>query len=405
MTRARSFASRRAPRVAAVLFAGLLAAGCEPVERGNGWGGTVDTLPGGAVRVHSPAEGAWDSASAWQVEETLRIGSVQGGGPDVFGNVGDVALDGSGRVYALDRDRQVVEVFDRRGDHVRTLGGEGRGPGELSRAFGLAFGPEGRLWVADAGNSRYTVYDTAGRYEISFRRRLSGHVVPWPGTVTESGMLYDVDLEVREGDYRRILVGYRIRDRALERADTTWIPASPIPTDRRQVTVQRETGIMAFGIPYAPGLQWWLDRGGDLWFGRTDRYRIVRRTLAGDTLGIVEREYDPVPVGAEDPRVEQHLETLEERNVPRGESRIPEEKPAFRSIRTDDRGYLWVQVYSRSDGEGTPVDVFEPEGRYLGRLRLPFSTGRRTAFRGDTMCGTATGELDVERVVCVRVRR
>lgn len=396
---------QRGPGVVAFPLVLILSAACSPEGRPDGWAGTVDTLAGGAVRVHNPKAGIWDSASAWEVEETLRLGSVEGSGPEVFGDVRGVALDAYRRVYVLDRTRHAVQVFAPSGEHVRTLGGRGQGPGELSRAFGLAFGPDERLWIADVGNTRYTVYDTAGSYRNSYPRRLSGHSVPWPGKFTSDGLLYDLTLEVREADFRNVLVGYRVRGEELQRVDTTWVPPDPIPTERQQVRIQREGGTTAFGVPYAPRLEWWLGPAGHLWFGRSDRYRIVQRTLAGDTLRVVEREYEPVPVGDDDPRVEQFREQMEKRNIPVDGSRVPDERPAFESLRTGDRGYLWVEVHRRSEAEAMPVDVFDPEGRYLGSLALPFSSLSRTVLRGDRMCGTATGELDVERVVCVRIRR
>lgn len=261
----------RCARAALVVGVALLVAACGPEGRPDGWGGTVDTLGGGAILVQNPEAELWDSASAWEVEETVRIGSVKGSGPDVFGNIRDLELDAYGRVYVLDRTRHAVQVFEPSGGHVRTLGGEGAGPGELSRAIGLAFSPDGRVWIADVGNSRYTVYDTTGSYRDAYPRRLSGHSVPWPGKITAGGRLYDVTLEVREGDFRRILVGYRLREGELRRADTTWVPPDPIPTDRQQVTIRRENATTAFGIPYAPRLEWWLDPAGHLWFGRSGR--------------------------------------------------------------------------------------------------------------------------------------
>lgn len=71
---------------------------CAGEAAGDGWGGRIDTLAGGGVHTMSPAQGLWTAEAAWRLEEDLRIGSLEGEGPTLFGAVGDIAVDGEGRV-------------------------------------------------------------------------------------------------------------------------------------------------------------------------------------------------------------------------------------------------------------------------------------------------------------------
>lgn len=62
--------------------------------------------------------------------EELRLGRVDGSGPDVFTNIDDLAVDGHGRIYVADVGWREVRLFDRDGRFVRSLAPEGDGPGE-----------------------------------------------------------------------------------------------------------------------------------------------------------------------------------------------------------------------------------------------------------------------------------
>ncbi|MEE8116816.1 MAG: hypothetical protein V3T28_06895 [Gemmatimonadales bacterium] len=49
--------------------------------------GTVDTRESGLVAVTTPATGIWNGETSWRVVEELRIGTLEGNGPDLFGRV------------------------------------------------------------------------------------------------------------------------------------------------------------------------------------------------------------------------------------------------------------------------------------------------------------------------------
>ena len=73
---------------------------------------------------------------AAQVEAVLQeqIGSSDGGVPEeVFGRLADLAADQEGNVYVLENQASEVRVFSSSGEHLRTFGRRGGGPGELNR--------------------------------------------------------------------------------------------------------------------------------------------------------------------------------------------------------------------------------------------------------------------------------
>ena len=58
----------------------------------------------------------------------------------------------------LDLGNHRVQVFHPNGTFAFELGSRGHGPGQLFYPNGLAFGPNGLLAVADAGNHRIQVF-------------------------------------------------------------------------------------------------------------------------------------------------------------------------------------------------------------------------------------------------------
>ncbi|BDG06846.1 SMP-30/gluconolactonase/LRE family protein [Anaeromyxobacter oryzae] len=60
-------------------------------------------------------------------------------------------------------DKHRVEVFSLAGEHVRTIGTRGSGPGEFNFPTNVAVGPDGTLYVVDMLNFRIQVFDPEGQ--------------------------------------------------------------------------------------------------------------------------------------------------------------------------------------------------------------------------------------------------
>jgi sugar lactone lactonase YvrE len=394
---------KRSAAVAHLAVTVLAAAACggEPGRAAGGWAGTIDTLPGGAVRVHSPATGTWKPGEEWKLVEELRIGSAEAEGPELFGDVVALEVDALGRIYVLESQAKEVRVFDARGAHVRTFGREGGGPGEFEQPAGLMWDPQGRLWIVDPQNARFSLFDTAGVFLTSHRRPGGASVFPWPGGMDSRGTLYDVAFVPRE-DGRPSFTLVRM-DASMQPADTFRLPDRDGPV----FEIRHDNGSrMLAGVPFAPGLVWRRDPGGDVWVGTSDRYSIARVSFEGDTLRVVERDYEPVPVtAAERDTAVGRLKWFTGQGGKVDASRIPGEKPAYGRVYPDEAGYLWVSPSSPEAAEGTALDVFDPEGRYLGQVRFGVELRAIDPFlvRGDRLYVVETDEMEVPYVVRYRI--
>ena len=380
----------------------LSSAACGTGEaRTAAWRGGIDTLETGRVVVTNPAEGVWDSATTWRIVEEVRIGAADGAGPDMFGRISTFDVGPTGEFYVLEGQAQELRVFGRTGAHVRTIGRKGGGPGEFQEVVGLAWAPDGNLWVIDPSNARISVFDTAGNY-LTNHRALGGMIIfPWPGGFDEEGWFYNYAPNPNVQGYETVLVRY---DDQLEPVDTIWPPRDE---DVAFFESPTETGgWMRAGVPFRPGLVWRLSPTGHIWFALTGTYQLFQSTLQGDTLRVISREFTPLPVTAED--VDSAVARLEWFTRQGGKidlSRFPGVQPALRTFYLDDEGNIWVLPRTREGLSGHVLEVFDPQGRFLGSVRVPvaLSPYPPPIFRNGMIYGVTLDELEVPYLFRARI--
>src|SRR5262245_56433473 len=291
--------------------------GCNSEQRSLArWRGTMDTLPGGVVRVTNPAEGIWKEKQAWRIREDLRIGKAKGPAPDAFSSVVALGVSPSGRIAMVDGPTQKLRLFDANGKHVRTVGKRGFGPAEFQAAHGLAWDKQGRLWVVDPANGRYTVFDSTGQFLFERRRHVFGVVYPWQGSFANDGYFYDVVGQLESGG-KRVFIYFRV--------DTLGAIVDSLPSLEYRPKSSLE--LPAVFVDLLHRVTFRFDPAGFIWIGGTDEYKIVKRNLAGDTLRIVTRAFSPI-----------RLTDLEKDSLGRelavasaefAKAIIPDTKPAF----------------------------------------------------------------------------
>ena len=362
----------------------------------------------GAVVAHSEGDGVWDSTTTWRVAEDLRIGSAADEGPTGFNEIVGLTVDPAKRIYVVERTTQEIRVFDSTGTFLRRMGRKGRGPGEMQDVSGIDWDRAGRLWIVDPGNGRYTLFDTSGHFVATRPRATPFNMFPWNGAFLASGDL--VDVFGLPGAGLPPPLGLVRFDTALVARDTLPLPASDPP----RFTLRRVSGnnvsMMSAPVPFAASVHWRLDRRGFLWLGATVPYRVYRLRLTGDTAAVVERSYVPLRVsGSERATALARLDWFVKQGGPVDASRIPSEKPAFEDFFVDDDGRLWVNpVTAAGDSASARVfDVFDADGRLLGRLQLPWkvSSWPPPVFRGDRLYAVTADPDGVPFVVRAHIER
>lgn len=381
-------------------------------ERGpdHGWAISLDTLPSGAVRVvNAPPAGGVEPT--WVVEEELRIGTLDGAGPESFGQIKGLAVDDQGRIIVLDAQAQEVRVFGADGRHLRTLGRKGEGPGEFADANGIMLAPDGRLWVVDPRLARMSVFDVEQGFQASHRwdRRSFGFI--WNGAVDGAGRVLEPTVVRVEGEMWEVL---RIYDREMTPLDSITV-RSRGPAGRTEApgSFYFEAGTTRgfLGVPFYarslstldPALAYWSTREGD------PAYRLARWVPGGDTTLVIESPRPPIEVTPAER--DSAIAAIRDRLSQLGAdtrmdwSKIPEIRPAIAGIFISGEGDIWVRV-NTPDPAPTTWDVFRPDGHYQGTAVAAFEPYQPVTpvVRGDRFWAVVRDELDVQYVVAGRLR-
>ncbi len=380
----------------------FVVAGCGG-EGAPGAGSTVrDTLPSGVERVtiSSPAE---PSAPHWNIVEDLRVGSLQGGGPDAFGwIVGLAALDGGG-FAVFDYQSQDLRLFDFDGGHLATHGGRGDGPGETQGGNGVMLGPGGRLWVPDDQRGRMSVFHPGNGFQEAHEYTSFSWGPVWRGAMGEDGSVFRPSVEYDREPALRVVVVY---DSTMTPIDSLPMGAYPTYDDPPSAYCWSSGGGGGCAaVPFYGDEIRLVDSQGSVWeVEDAGQYRIRRWTPRGDTafVVVVDRPATPVTAAERDSAIAE----LRERTPPGIEldpAKIPAAKPVIESLFMPGDGNLWVQFASSG---GAAFDVLAPDGSYLGTAvaDIAIETGdAKPVLRDGRMWLVAKDALDVNYVVRARL--
>jgi hypothetical protein len=328
----------------------------------------VDTV-GGVVHVRN--------AAPPELLDTVPLATIgaagfeTAGAPDEFGRVVSVVADEAGNVYVADAQNRDVRVFDAGGEHLRTFGRGGGGPGEFGSLYSLAWMGD-TLLVMDPGNARVSLLSTTGDQLGTWRwMPLTG-----PGSLVRFYPTGPRDVYVLfvKQDSLRPAAQHFVRLLPSGPADTVALDR---PTDLTPygVVCRAEGYVSFFSVPFAPGFVGTPAAGSQLAKARTETYRLALVDPVGDTVRVVEGGEAPLPV-----REEAWDSLMAEFRTWRAgltggptcsqrEPGRPTTQPVIRAIFFAHDGTLIAEVLTP---EGYVYDFFDDDG--VLRLRAPAPT-------------------------------
>jgi hypothetical protein len=366
--------------------------------------------------------------------------------PDGAVLIADVPIRAmSGRAAGGGGPATFIRWYDAGGRFVRPLGRHGLGPGEYVNPAGLARLPDGRILLRDASLHRINVYAPGGEPLATWRiDEPANHTSS--GTdrlmVDHAGIIYLRDRARLPRERGAPLSSTLGREALIRlRPDGTVIDtlAGPVLPDVSLPTLRasRPGRSIGLAVPFAPWGTWEWSPLGYFVTGVSNRYaidlRIPPRTGAtarpptwrpGDPVVSIRRQVAPVEVGnaeraAHRARIVASLRETDPRWEWTGPD-VPRVKPAFRRILIGNDGRIWVDVSLPSENVTPPAgadpryeesvpfrqprifEVFEPDGTWLGRVRVPDQI-RLHAIQGDVVWGETRDADDVPSAVRYRV--
>ncbi|MXW67394.1 MAG: hypothetical protein F4Z72_10395 [Gemmatimonadales bacterium] len=353
-------------------------------------------------------------------EEVYRLGSLEGGGWDMFGSVAGLGFDGVGHLYILDTQAMQISVVDPEGDLIRQFSGEGDGPGEFrsdaARVLRLAVMRGGRVAVYNPGRIGFALFGADGEFErtipVSERR--------WPILP---------DIQAFPGVERVLattVVNYLSRPDPGPRPRFRYVLSYDLSGDEVAV----DTAVAGWNRPsdrqaFSPELMAGALPDGSVAFSDSSAYAIKFAAPDGRVTRIVTRPFRPMPVTnrIRTEEIERRLESLEARRTTPGDparqaavqsmieaqrARIGSmefyhEMPVLVALKTGWEGAIWVQRRGEYPATGGPIDVLTDEGTYIGTFPAG-STALPEAFGPDGLVAfVETDDFDVSYVVVKRL--
>lgn len=336
----------------------------------------------------------------------------------ILGNVTGLAVGADGRVAIWDPATPALWLYDANGRSPRRIGTRGAGPGEYTEMNGVTVLDDGRIVAASWRNGVMHVYAPDGspqapwktppRFPLALTHDITGRVWLLTSVRTSNG---------RPEGFRLVWIRF---DPTGEVLDTVRVPESPTGD-----TALKATGPHAHienDIPFGKYARFAASPLGFVVWGPGGPY-VVHSEVNGRPLRI-EREWTPVPIPDRE-RMQRHawIETAM-RSVDPGWTwsahDIPLVKPPYDRLSVGLDGRIWVSLNVESEefnpekprDRRIPVvqfrpkqprwDVFEPDGRYLGRVVGPRDF-TLYAMRGNAVWGVTRDADDVPTVVKMRV--
>ena len=379
---------------------------------------TSVTSDSAGIAIVESHEGAWEEGDAWRLDSVpaVRIGGEEEGDPayDLL-QVSDAVRLSDGGIALINNGTSELRLYDASGRHRRTVGRAGDGPGEFRAMETLDRSPGDTLHVYDYMLRRFTSIAPDGTLLGSkgLRAALEGAFLQPLTRLPDGSWLAIAQVFSGEGETgvrRDSLTLLRLAPGVDSIADSIGrFPATEMYISRGGEGANR---FVTFSlVPF--GLSTRVVAGtGRIFVGNPERYVIQVYRADGVLERSIRRPIEREPVLESDiTRLrEQELAEADPRFRAQVESKwanapVASLKPAFARMTVDSEGALWVEGPRVLESDIGHADVFDPEGRLLGRLPLPGSF-RITDIGPDYVLGVARdGDTGLEQVRLYRLDR
>ncbi len=386
-------------------------------------------------------------------EEVFTAGALAGEDWENFGTIAATVFDAEGNLHVVDEGARRVVVIGPDGNHVRTVGTQGDGPGEFSSPTAAAALDDGSLVVWDFSlPGAFEIFDGLGEFVRSVPVDLSrggpgSMLLPLPDgrLVSAGGPTFrtgapgeEPEGHGEEEDHRRPVDVFSLDGSPKTVLYRAWnLPPTEADDEVAGSDEQGRTTVeMRFNRMRAfdPGLHVGVLSDGRVLVADSTAYEVKLIGPDGTVTGSVGRAIAPEAVtdvimeaerarrreafsesaGAPRMRIvgpatslamdEGFQQQMREMMLAQVESMVfAQEIPVIAEMAVDRRDRIWIaRTGAGGDGDG-PTDILTPDGRYMGTLaadglRIPDGFGP-----DGLMAYIESDEMDVQSVRVVRL--
>jgi hypothetical protein len=341
-----------------------------------------------------------DGVRTVHLEEQWRIG---GSDEDVLlGIITRVLVDDANNIYLLDQQLAEVQVFSPAGDHLKTLGRQGDGPGEVNAPGDFVFMPDGTLGMVQIFPGKIVKLtmdgDPAGDFNPDTGGPTAGGFLALVNCRSAGGNLVLSGVQIRPNEAGTgQLRNYFVRSYAMDGA-----PQAEYLTKQAEWVFD---GNFKFREIDNDFIWWRMDVGGN---GNLvvceERYDYALSVYAPDgTLErVIEREYESWTRSDEVYKRFEAIMEAQSANFPFPVEREVEKlEQDVGDLRVARDGSIWVlpsrQMYEPEEGSFATYDVFDAEGVFREQVKVvcPGNPSTdRLVFAGDGLAFQVTGFWD-----------
>ncbi len=342
-----------------------------PALAGN-WAGKEVTKEG-VVHTMNPSTPSEGNVTI-SPHEAWRAGGDDEDGA-LFGVLSSVAVDENDNVYVLDMQLSQINVFDKSGKLVRTIGHEGEGPGEFRRANIMFLMPDGNVAVLQQMPGKLVVITPDGKPGADFHGpsgKDGGMIAYMEGGRAGSSIV----LSTRS--FAQSSTGFSV-ERALVMVGADGQTRATLFNTTAQQDMNSMTNLDEKEMR---ALVWAGAKDGRVYASDNfDAYTIKVYSPDGKLERVIEREYTHRPRTKEEMEESKPRVTMRTGNGQRLQPNIkasPTDRDVLRLLPRDD-GSLWVLSSRGTNGQpqGTlaTIDAFDARGHFVRTLtlKLPYN--------------------------------
>ena len=278
-------------------------------------------------------------------------------------------FDSQGNIYIIDWREITIKVFDPDGNYLRSVGKQGKGPGEFETPARFRI-VDDQIYLLDSRQRKFSLLTLEGEYLKGFK--IEGY--PLQFNVAADGTVYYAqrsETEVEGGEKMQrvsasfVLIqtnasGENRKQLGEFKSQDSLRKLNKMPSGQSMMTTQisRE----------AYTTSWLVSLNGNIYLGYNQDYELEVRDEEWNLLKKFSRDFAPLPHPDYSP-----------------EGPHPKFYPAFSDWRKffDDQGNLWLELYPIPDEGDHAFDVFSPDGIYLKKVIVPevlFEVKGETAY-------------------------